>query len=252
MIGVCSGQDKPMQQQAWNYLLQARQGDAVAAENAVTMLEQATTATPGDASLWNLLGRAYFMKISTLGRTGNPAAELVPIAERARDAFGRALERSPNDTNALSGHGMAQTILAGFQRSQEAFTKGIQEMNRAVELDPKANPPRLARAFTMVNFPMPMRSTPSVIEDLSALIQRATYNQRAVDSLHILLGDVYAETGKSEQAKSEYEAAARPASAVREEAQSRLAALQQGPVPAAEIARFRAGLGSRCTMCHAQ
>lgn len=264
VIGLCSAltawtqehtANKPgtVQQQAWTYFLQARQGDAPAAEKAVKLLEEGVAANPDDASLWTLLGRGYFMKLSTLGRTGGGLDELVATIQRATDAYSRALERDSNDTNALSGHGMALTILGGFQRKQDAMAKGIQEMNRAVEMNPKANPPRLARGFTMVNFPAPIRSTPAVIEDLSMLIQNAGgHNQRAVDSLHIMLGDVYSETGKTDQARVEYEAAASTSSSSREQAQSRLAALQQGSVPAADIASLRSALGTSCTMCHAQ
>jgi tetratricopeptide (TPR) repeat protein len=267
LIGLCFGMtmtawtqesnsDKPrtIQGQAMNYFFKVREGDATAAGKAVTLLEEAVASAPNDASLWSLLGRAYFFRLSALAQTGgqpDPAA-LLSTLQKGIDAFNRALERDPNDSDALSGHGMALTILSGFRQDREAFARGAQEMNRAVELAPKSSSPRLARAFTSVNLPQQFRNTSAVIEDLGFLIQNAGGNRRAIDTMRILLGDVYAETGQAERAKSQYEAAAITSSLTRQDAQSRLAALQQGGVSAADIASLRAGLGSRCTMCHAQ
>jgi tetratricopeptide (TPR) repeat protein len=188
-----------------------------------------------------------------LGRNGSSPAELSPIVQKAINAFAQTLQREPNDSNALSGHGMALAILGGIQLNRDTMAKGIQEMNRAVEVDPEANHPRLARAFTTVNYPPPIRSTPKVIEDVQFLIRNvAGYNQRAVDSLHIMLGDIYAEGGQTQQAKDEYQAAASASSTAREQAQLRLATLEKGSVPVEEIFRFRSGLGTQCTMCHAR
>jgi tetratricopeptide (TPR) repeat protein len=250
---IDAGKSRNVEQQVTSYFLQARQGDAVAAEKAVAMLEEAVAATPDNTALWNLLGRGYFMKLSALGKKGSGQAELLPIMQKAMNAFAQTLQRKPDDSNALSGHGMALAILGGIQQNKDTMAKGLHELNRAVEVDPKANHPRLTRAFTTVNYPPPIRSTPTVIEDIQFLIRNVGgYNPRAVDSLHIMLGDIYAEGGQTQQAKDEYQKAASESSTSRELAQSRLAALEKGSVPVEEIFRFRMGLGTQCTMCHGQ
>jgi uncharacterized membrane protein len=67
-----------------------------------------------------------------------------------------------------------------------------------------------------------------------------------------MLGDIYFESGQLDQAKHHYDAVAGDSSSAKEQAQGRLTAMQDGSIPAAEIARFRSGVGSNCTMCHAQ
>jgi tetratricopeptide (TPR) repeat protein len=247
---------RTVQQQAMNYFLRARVGDNEAAGKAVALLEKATGVSTDDASLWSLLGRAYFMRLSMQARTAAVVPEqMAATLQAATGAFERALKLNPDDSPALSGHGMALVILSSITRDLAIWKKGSDELNRAVEMDPKSSPPRLARGFTMVNMPIEIRNAnlnANVIEDLSHLIRAASgSNPRAVDSLHIMLGDVYFETGQTEQAKREYEAASGASSLRKDEAQSRLAALEKGTVPAAEIARVRGGL-TTCTMCHGQ
>ena len=246
-------QQSSIEQQAWTYILQARQGDSTAGEKAVALLEQATAAAPNDAALWNLLGRSYFFRLSTQSRKVASLDEAVPAVKSAIDAFDHVLKINPDDPTGLSGHGMALTLLGAFQQKQEALIKGVGEMNRAVDLDPKATHLRLTRGFTMVNFPPQVRNTPKVIEDLSVLVRVAEVsNQRAADSLHIMLGDVYFETGQMDLARSQYEAAAAASSATKDKAQSRLDALRAGTAPMAEIVSFRSSIGTNCTMCHGQ
>ena len=242
-----------VEQQAWTYILQARQGDATAAEKAVSLLEQATAAAPNDVALWNLLGRSYFFKLSAQSRNVTNLDQAVVPLKSASGAFEHVLKINSDDPTALSGHGMALTLLGAFQQKQEALIKGVQEMNRAVDLDPKATHLRLTRGFTMVSFPAQVRNTPKVIEDLSLLVRVAEVsNQRAADSLHIMLGDVYFETGQMDLARSQYEAATAASSATKDKAQSRLDALRSGTAPMADIMSFRSGIGTNCTMCHAQ
>jgi tetratricopeptide (TPR) repeat protein len=245
---------RSVQQQAMSYFFRLRAGDTEAAEKAVALLEKANGVSPDDAALWSLLGRAYFLRLSTQARTAVVPEQLGATLQTATGAFERALKLNPNDSEALSGHGMALVILSSLTRDLVTWKKGSDELNRAVEMDPKSSSPRLARGFTMVNMPIEIRNNanlnPNVIEDLSHLLQAASgTNPRAVDTLHIMLGDVYFETGQTEQAKREYQAASGASSLRRDEAQSRLAALEKGTVPAAEIASIRGGLNS-CTMCH--
>jgi tetratricopeptide (TPR) repeat protein len=241
-----------VQQQATNYFLRVRAGDNEAGEKAVALLEKATAASPSEASLWTLLGRAYFMRLTTLVRTAVHPEQIGTTFQATLGAYEHALALDANDPGALSGHGMALTIMASMTRQQDMWKKGSEELNRAVELDPKSSPPRLARGFTMVNMPTEVRNNVAVTEDLSHLIRSASgTNPRAADTLHIMLGDVYFETGQTEQAKREYEAAGGASSLRKDEVRSRLAALEKGTVPAAEIASIRAGLNT-CIMCHGQ
>jgi predicted Zn-dependent protease len=258
LIAMCinltaSTQQGDVQQQAWTYILQARQGDAAAAEKAVALLEQATRTKPEDTSLWNLLGRSYLFTLSAQSPGTASLDKVVSAVTAASGAFDHVLSVNPGDPTALSGHGMAVTLLGAFKQEPKALFKGFEEMNRAVELDPKTTHLRLTRGFTMVNMPPPIRDTSKVIDDLSILIQAAKdSNQRAVDWLHIMLGDIYFETGQIGPAKAQYEAAAIDSSVTRDQAQSRLEALHGGSAPSAEIMRLRSGLGSNCTMCHAK
>src|SRR5262249_43925563 len=143
-----------------NYFLRARVGDNEAAGKAVALLEKATGVSTDDASLWSLLGRAYFMRLSMQART---AATVVPeqmaaTLQAATGAFERALKLNPDDSPALSGHGMALVILSSITRDLAIWKKGSDELNRVVEMDPKSSPPRLARGFTMVNMPIEIRN----------------------------------------------------------------------------------------------
>jgi tetratricopeptide (TPR) repeat protein len=251
--GLAASMQAGIQQQAWSYILQARQGDAAAADKAVKLLEQATAATPNDIALWNLLGRSYFLRLSTQSRAAVGIDGIASAVKAAANAFAHALSQNPNDAGALSGHGMALTLQGAFQQTQTTLAQGVEEMNRAVEIDPSATHPRLTRGFTMVNMPVSVRNTAAVIDDLSHLLQAATRsNQRAVDSLHIMLGDIYFESGQTDQARRHYDAAKTEGSTQQDEAKSRLAALEKGSVPSADITRFRGGLGTNCTMCHAK
>jgi Flp pilus assembly protein TadD len=111
-------QQSSVQQQAWTYILQARQGDATAAENAVSLLEPAAAAAPNDAALWNLLGRSYFFRLSTQSRNATSLDQAIPALKSATEAFDHVLKINPDDPTALSGHGMALTLLGAFQQKQ--------------------------------------------------------------------------------------------------------------------------------------
>jgi tetratricopeptide (TPR) repeat protein len=250
--GTAQQQAGTVQQQADAYFRQARTGDAGAAEKVVILLESAAASSPDDASVWNLLGRAYLMRLSLQARAGADPAMMAETVQRATRALDRTLELSPKNASALVGHGMGLTILAGIQRDDVMMARGVDEMNRAVALDPRAVHVRLNRAFTMVNLPPQVRHVPSIIEDLQLGVQRAgTYNPRARQTLHLLLGDVYAEGGHLDEARREYEAAA-SATTPSEQTQARLTSLLQGSVPPAAIASLRSGLATNCTMCHAK
>jgi tetratricopeptide (TPR) repeat protein len=252
-LAVLAQQPGSVQQQVDSYFRQARTGDAGAAERAVSLLESAAAASPDDAALWNLLGRAYLMRLSIQARTGADPSVMAETVQRATRALDRTLELGPKNASALVAHGMGLTILAGIQNDNAMMARGVEEMNRAVALEPRSVHVRLNRAFTMVNLPALVRHVPSIVEDLELGVQLAgTYNPRARQTLHLLLGDVYAEGGQMDAARRQYEAAA-TASTPTEQTQTRLTSLQQQrPVPAAAIGSLRSGLATNCTMCHAK
>ncbi len=67
-------------------------------------------------------------------------------------------------------------------------------MNAAVRESPKSNGARLTRGFTIIHLPPAMRDNNAVTEDLQFILDTAP-GGRPEDVLHVLLGDVYAETG---------------------------------------------------------
>jgi tetratricopeptide (TPR) repeat protein len=239
-----SANGRDIVQQATRYFYQAREGDFGVVPKVVSLLEDATAADPNDSALWRVLGTSYFLQATAASRAGKGVTELLPAFQRAAGAFERAVRIDPQDADALGGHGMALTILSGLERKPELLSTGTAEMNRAVEMSPSKAGPRLLRAFTTVNFPLPLRNNAALIEDLAFLIQVAE-GSRAGDVLHILLGDVYAETGDAGQARRHYQTAG-------EQAVSRLNALERGSLPVGEMQRLRSSLGRDCMMCHAK
>jgi tetratricopeptide (TPR) repeat protein len=234
--------------QATHYFYQAREGHFEVVPKLVALLEQATAAEPKDAELWRRLAAAYFVEVTAAANAGREVAEQAASAERASKAFERALEIDPNDGQALTGHGMAIMILSGMRQKWELAGKGVEEMNRGVALNPSDIGSRLLRGFTLINLPPQLRDTKIVIEDLDMLIDVAE-GTRAGDTLHILLGDVYAEGGNKDLARTQYQATGKTG---QEQARARLAALESGAIPAAEIQRMRSNIGRNCMMCHAK
>ena len=74
---------------------------------------------------------------------------------------------------------------------------------------------------------------------------------RPEDVLHLLLGDVYAEVGKLEQAHGEYLQITGASAFAGEQVKTRLADLPKGAISPASIGQVRAITGSGCVMCHA-
>jgi hypothetical protein len=233
------------------YALEFRAGQSDAAPKAVALAEAATTAHPNDAALWNALSEAHFLQASAAGQASGNPLDAFPHIERAQAASERALALAPDDPNALAGHGAALIFGALFQQKPALLRQAVAEMNRAVTLAPDATTPHLTRAFFTIGLPAPMRNADDIAADLRFLTTVAE-GGRAGDHVHLLLGDLYAEGGRLEDARAEYMAAARrPASTAREQSAGRLAALARGGVPAGDIATLRGQLGSNCIMFHA-
>jgi tetratricopeptide (TPR) repeat protein len=261
-ILVCSAitiaQDAPLTsaeivRQARRDALLIREGRFELAAPSVAKLEAATAANPNNAALWNALSSAYFMQATALSQPpdGN-VLKALSVIERAGRAVENALRIDPNNAEALAARGGGLTIAALFQQKPDLVAEGIRDMNRAVELAPMLPTPRLVRAFFGINVAPALRPTAAVVDDLQYLI-RISEGRRPSDVLHLLLGDLYAETGKVADARREYEAsAARPASTQRDRANARLVALNAGTPVAGEATQLRGRLGTDCMMCHAR
>jgi hypothetical protein len=68
--------------------------------------------------------------------------------------------------------------------------------------------------------------------------------------VRLLRGDLHAESGTSDLAREQYELVMKSSSPASAEARSRLDALQQGGVAAADIKKLRTAAGTNCLMCH--
>jgi len=236
-------------QQAASYPYLFRQGDTAVAPKAVALLEEATRLDADNAEGWTALGVAHQMQLSAAIR-GGKLATLLELALRVRADYERAVQLDPDHAAALAGHGSILTILAGLQREPRWFAQGQAELNRAVQLQPSAVRPRLLRAFTSVNLPASMRELPAIENDVRFLIEAAGKSRPAA-MLHVLLGDIYAELGRKDLAQREYRAAPDRFEPVAALAGTRLTALLEAGVPAADIAELRGALSTRCTLCHA-
>jgi hypothetical protein len=92
-----------------------------------------------------------------------------------------------------------------------------------------------------------MRDTPAVVEDLNYILDAAP-GGRAEDVLHVLLGDVHAETGNLDGARAEYRQVTGASAFAAAQAASRL---KSGTAAPADITLVRMGTGTNCAMCHA-
>lgn len=242
---------KLQQQLGWAYFYEAREGNAASLDKAIQAFERSAELDPDDLRTGRGLGLAYFLKTAFMARTKASNADIKTTFEQTIAAFDRALARHPNDTLLVAAHGSAMTIYAGVAMNLDHLKKGVEEMNRAVELQPKATHGRLFRAFTSINLPPAFRKSETVVEDFSMLIKlSANYNEQAEGVLHILLGDFYFTSKEIDKAKAEYTAAAQKGSAMAD-AKARLTMLANGGVEAAAIQQYRSSV-TNCAICHKQ
>jgi hypothetical protein len=248
---AASSRDDETLAQAYQMQLQFRQGNPDVTIPLVKMLEQAVAKSPNNAALWEALGHANMSKEGALSLAPPPdMPTLLATAQRARDAYARSLALRPDNMLALSSHGMARMVVAGFEGDGDGVTAAIEEMNEAVRRAPKSISVRLVRAFTTIHLPVAMRDSDAVIDDLRFILDNAT-NPRAEDVVHVLLGDVYAETGKPDAARGEYGQVTGASSFAAEQVKFRFVDLGKGAIAPTSIANVREGTGSRCVMCHA-
>jgi tetratricopeptide (TPR) repeat protein len=236
--------------QAREYRLIFRQGNMQTVHPLIAHLEQAVAQYSKNVRIWNALGGAYFARLSASYVGHADPDKRLEYIEQARHAYARAMQIDPTDAEAVAGHGMAIASLGLLKQDARSLTAGANELNRAVRLDSTNLPARLMRAFTMVNLPPAVRDTPIVIEDLNYLVEEVP-GSRAEAMLHLLLGDVYAETGQLAAAGREYALVSRAYRFPAEQAQARVQALEQSEgIPPADIGRVRGALTFECAACH--
>jgi hypothetical protein len=242
--------DASVLDQARHLQQEYRQGNPAVARPLVAMLEKAVVRSPHNAELWEALGHACMSLEGSIAPTPDNGPALLSNAHRARDAYARSLELEPDNPLALASHGMARLVVAQFERDAAGAAAGIQEMNEAIRQAPKSITVRLTRAFTTIHIPPAMRDSDAVIEDLEFILDHAP-GGRPEDVLHVLLGDVYAETGKPDSARAEYRQVTGASAFAADQVKLRLVALDKSAISPAAIAQVREGTGTRCAMCHA-
>jgi len=229
--------------------MEYREGNVQVLGPLVSGLESAVARSPHNADLWEALGNAYMSKLGVSYDSPAGPGAMIPLAERARSAYARALSIEKDNALLLVSLGMADMAISSLKQDGPGMMKSVEGMNAAILMAPNSTAVRLTRGFTIVNLPVGMRDTAAVKEDLTFLLGVAP-SGRPEDVIHVLLGDVYAETGALDDARREYEQVTGASRFASEQVRSRLDELKKGAVSPASIGAVRAGLG-RCVMCHA-
>lgn len=227
-----------------------RSGEAEVVPDYVATMNEATQVEPENAEHWYLLGRAY-MAVAARALAANQPEQAMPAMQKGPAALMRALKLDPEHAPALVQIGGVQTLLGPVLDKPEWVTRGIDQMNRAVEIAPDSMRVRLQRAFLGLNLPDELRNRAAEAEDLDFLIENADWST-ATHYVQILRGDLHAENGDTEQAAACYRSVQDAQSRASAEATARLAALTKGAVPKEDIRRLRAAAGAECAMCHAR
>jgi hypothetical protein len=247
---AASARDDEILARARQLQLEFRQGNQQVIDPLVRNLEASVAQSPDNWQLWQALGNAYMSQQGVMYQSQPDPAVLISVGERARDAYARALAKNPGNALLMASHGMAGMSISSLKQDSPGLTASIEEMNSAVRQAPKSTAVRLTRGFTIIHLPVGIRDTAAVIEDLNHVMDTAP-GGRPEDVLHVLLGDVHAETGALDAARREYEQVTGASSFAAEQSRSRLSDLTKGAVSPDGIALVRAGTGSRCAMCHA-
>lgn len=226
-----------------------RAGRYDTAPQALTILKTATASDPNNPDLWVALGAAEMQGLTAANQPGGDPSQAMVIIPRALSHFEKALAIKADHPEALVNKGAVGAIASLMRGDMKGVPLAMADMDRAVALAPDNNVVHLQRGFFGINMPAAVRQNAKVEEDLKFLL-KASDGAREADVLHLLLGDLYAETGRHAEARAEYAASNRRGTTTGEMAMSRLAALQAGAVPAPEIARLRSQLGTNCVMCH--
>jgi hypothetical protein len=236
--------------QARRQQMKFREGHLEVAKPLVKMLDEAVARSPDNAQLWEQLGHALMSLQGSMYAGPPDMAKVLETGERARDAYAHSLAIKPNNLLARASHGMATMVVGTLKGDGAGIAAGVDEMNAVVHESPNYKGGRLTRAFTIIHLPPGMRDNNAVIEDLRFLLDIAP-GARPEDVIHVLLGDVLAETGDLKGARSEYAQVSGASAFAAEQVKLRLADLEKGAIPADAIVKVRAVTGSGCAMCHA-
>ncbi|HXC60247.1 MAG TPA: hypothetical protein VN645_13115 [Steroidobacteraceae bacterium] len=239
---------KQVLEQSRRYQYQFRTGDATVLAPWVAMLEEATKAEPGNADLWYWQGYAY-LALGAHSLMAQKPEDAMAAMKKGPAALMRALKLNPDHAEALSQLGGIQTLLGPVLQLPAMAPRGVAQMNRAVELAPNSIRVRLMRAFAGPNLPPELRNTANEAEDLDYLIEVAEWGT-AGDYIRIMRGDLSFETGHPDLARAMYRSVEGSGSGASMDAKARLAALEKGSVPLADIKALRTSAGSQCAMCH--
>ncbi len=246
---AASSQDNATLDRAYKLQLEYRQGNRDVVKPLVKSLEDAVAQSRDNAKLWEALGHAYMSLEGTMYTEPLDVPALIANGERARAAYARSLAINANNALALASHGMSTMVVSQLKGDGPGVMAGVEEMNTAVRQAPKSLRTRLTRAFTIVHLPPAMRDTKAVIEDFEFIMDAAP-GGRPEDVIHVLLGDVYAETNNLEAARREYARVSGASAFALDQSKLHLAELEKGALSPASIARVREGTGT-CAMCHA-
>ena len=249
VVLAASSQDNAVLDRAYKMQLEYRQGNRDVVQPLVKSLEDAVAKSGDNPKLWEALGHAYMSLEGTLYSDPLDVPALIANGERARAAYARSLAINGNNALARASHGMSTMVVSQLKGDGPGVMAGVDEMNSAVRQAPKSLPARLTRAFTVINLPPDMRDSHSVIEDLEFIMEAAP-GGRPEDVIHVMLGDVYAETNNLKAARREYAQVTGASAFAAEQSKSRLAELEKGTISPASIALVRQGTGT-CAMCHA-
>jgi hypothetical protein len=232
---------------AHQWQLEFRQGNPQVVKPLVSTLEAAVQKSPDNPQLWEALGHAYMSQQGSLYAGPPDMNALIATGERARNAYARSLALNADNALVRAGHGMSSMVVGQLKGDTPGMLAGIEEMNAAVRQAPRSTAVRLTRGFTIIHLPPDVRDNHAVTEDLKHVLDTAP-GGRPEDVLHVLLGDVFAETGDLEAARAEYRQVSGASAFAAEQASLRL---KEGAVSPASIASVRMGTGTRCAMCHA-
>jgi len=247
---AASSQDNEILARSYQMQLEYRQGNPEVVKPLVKSLEEAVSRSQDNPKLWEAMGHAYMSQLGTMYSDPLDVPALIATGERARTAYARSLSLHKENNLALASHGMSTMVVSQLKGDGPGVMAGVEEMNTAVRQAPKSIATRLTRAFTIIHLPPDMRDTNAVTEDLKFIMATAP-GGRPEDVIHVLLGDVYAETGDLKAARSEYALVSGASAFAVEQSKSRLADLQKGTaISPASIGMVRAGTGT-CAMCHA-
>lgn len=227
-----------------------RAGDLGVIPEYVAMLDAAARAYPDDADVWYAMGVAHLAQAATaLMPGGNPADAMAPM-QKGPAALWKALQLKPDHAEAMAQLGGVQAMLGPILQRPAMLTRGVTQMNKAVQTAPGSVRVRLQRAFTGLSLPDELRDHAAEAEDLEFLIEAADFS-RPGDFVRLLRADLHSEMGEADLARTLYrfvEATGSAAAAV--DAKSRLQALDAGGVPISDIKALRVAAGARCAMCH--